>query len=201
MNYFDSFTSQHLNHFADAETFAADAQNGELAQVVLIESGYENGKDEHPLNSVQVGAAYAESFFTALRNSPSWKDSVFFITFDEGGGFYDHVPPMKTVNPDGIPPLDLREGDPPGDFTITGVRVPLVVLSPFAKPHFVSHTSMDFTAMLKFIEARFNLPSLNKRDAFQPDMTEFFDWTAPNLNAESAPQQPTDGPCYFHKLP
>jgi phospholipase C len=201
MAYFSGFSSQHVDHFADAKTFAADAQNGSLAQVVLIESGYEKGSDEHPLNSVQVGAAYAESFFTTLMSSPSWKDSVFFITFDEGGGFYDHVPPMKTVNPDGIPPLDLRPGDPSGDFTMTGFRVPLVVLSPFARPHFVSHTSMDFTAMLKFIETRFNLPSLNKRDAFQPDMTEFFDWTAPNLHPGSPPEQPTNGPCYINHLP
>ena len=201
MNYFDNFTSQHVDHFADVKTFADDAKNGNLPQVALIESGYENGEDEHPLNSVRVGAAYAESFYTTLVNSPSWKDSVFFITFDEGGGFYDHVPPMKTANPDGIPPLDLRDGDPPGDFTITGFRVPVVILSPFAKPHFVSHTPMDFTAMLKFIETRFNLSSLTKRDAFQPDMTEFFDWTVPNLNPGTAPIQPTNGPCYIDALP
>jgi len=201
MNYFSGFTSQHVDHFADSKTFASDAQNGKLPQVALIESGYETGQDEHPLNSVQVGTAFAASFVNALINSPSWKDSVFFLTFDEGGGFYDHQPPMKTVNPDGIPPQDIPPGDPPGDFNLTGVRVPLEVISPFAKPHFVSHTSMDFTAMLKFIETRFNLPSLNNRDAFQSDMTEFFDWTAPNMNPGTPPAQPTNGPCYIHKLP
>jgi len=201
MNYFDSFTSQHVDHFADATTFASDANSGNLPQVSLIESGDESGQDEHPLNSVQVGAAYAQSFVTTLMNSPAWKESVFFLTFDEGGGLYDHVPPMKTVNPDGIPPQDIPPGDPPGDFTLSGFRVPFVVISPFAKPHFVSHTSMDFTAMLKFIETRFNLPNLNKRDAFQPDMTEFFDWKAPNLNPTPAPNQPTDGPCYIDHLP
>ena len=201
MNYFDSFTSQHVDHFADAKTFAADANSGNLPQVSLIESGYESGQDEHPLNSVQVGAAYAESFVTTLIKSPSWKDSIFFLTFDEGGGLYDHTPPMKTVNPDGIPPMDIPPGDPPGDFTLSGFRVPVAIISPFAKPHFVSHTSMDFTAMLKFIETRFNLPNLNNRDAFQPDMTEFFDWTAPNLNPTAAPNQPTNGPCYIDHLP
>jgi phospholipase C len=201
MNFFSSFTSKHVDHFVDAKTFASDAQSGNLPQVALIESGYESGQDEHPLNSVQTGAAYAESFVTALMNSPSWKDSIFFLTFDEGGGLYDHQPPMKTVNPDGIPPQDLHPGDPPGDFTITGFRVPLMVISPFAKPHFVSHTSMDFTAMLKFIETRFNLPALNKRDAAQADMTEFFDWTGPNLSPGTPPSQPTKGPCYFDHLP
>jgi phospholipase C len=201
MNYFGNFTPQHVDHFVDAKTFASDAQSGNLPQVALVESGYESGQDEHPLNSVQVGAAYAESFVTALMSSPSWKDSVFFLTFDEGGGLYDHVPPMKTVNPDGIPPQDLKPTDPPGDFTVSGFRVPLMVISPFAKPHFVSHTSMDFTAMLKFIETRFNLPSLNNRDAFQADMMEFFDWTAPNMSPGSAPTQLTNGPCYNDHLP
>jgi phospholipase C len=201
MNFFGNFTPQHVDHFADAKTFATDAQNGTLPQVALIESGYESGTDEHPLTNVQDGAGYAEILVNSLINSPSWKDSIFFLTFDEAGGLYDHVPPMKTVSPDGIPPQDLQPGDPQGDFTITGFRVPLIVISPFAKPHFVSHTSMDYTAILKFIEARFNLPSLNKRDAAQPDMSEFFDFTAPNLSPGAPPTQLSNGPCYTDHLP
>jgi len=55
--------------------------------------------------------------------------------------------------------------------------------------------------MLKFIETRFNLPSLNNRDAFQPDMTEFFDFTGPNMSPGTPPTQPTNGPCYFDHVP
>jgi phospholipase C len=203
MNFFGNFTPKHVGNFVDAKTFASDAQNGNLPQVALIESGFiESASDEHPDNNVQVGAAYVASLVTALMNSPSWKDSVFFLTFDEGGGLYDHVPPMKTVNPDGIPPIDLSPGDPSGDFTITGFRVPVLVISPFAIPHFVSHTSMDFTAMLKFIETRFNLPSLNNRDAFQPNMTEFFDFTGPNMAPGTPPVQPVNrNLCYKDHLP
>lgn len=202
MNYFPNFTPKHVDKFAPATQFATDAQNGTLPEVSLIESGYESGQDEHPLNSVRTGAAYAESFVTALMSSPSWKDSVFFLTFDEGGGFYDHVPPAETVNPDGIKPRDLKPGDPSGDFTVTGFRVPLLVISPFARPHYVSHTAADFTAMLKFIETRFNLPSLNKRDAAQPDMTEYFDFAgAPNLGASLPLAQPVGGPCYLNRVP
>jgi phospholipase C len=203
MNYFSNFTSKHVANFAPATQFATDAQNGTLPQVSLIESGYESGQDEHPLNNVQIGSAYARSLVAALMSSPSWKDSVFFITFDEGGGFYDHLPPMTTVNPDDIAPKDLRPGDPTGDnFTLSGFRVPLAVISPFAIPHFVSHKPADFTAMLKFIETRFNLPSLNKRDAVQPDMTEFFDFAnAPNLNPGAPPDQPTNLPCYLNRVP
>jgi phospholipase C len=80
--------------------------------------------------------------------------------------------------------------------------VPLIVISPFAKKHYVSHTVADFTAMVKFVETRFNLPSLTKRDAAQMDMTEFFDfvnvsWATP----PSPPAQFTNGPCYLTSLP
>ncbi|HUO60582.1 MAG TPA: alkaline phosphatase family protein, partial [Candidatus Acidoferrales bacterium] len=158
MNYFGNFTPKYLDHFVDATTFAKDAAAGTLPQVSLIESGYESSSsdtgsevDEHPQANVQVGSNYVRSMVTALMNGPNWKDSVFFLTYDEFGGFYDHVPPMQTVNPDGIAPIDIPAGAPSGDFTITGLRVPLIVISPFTKPHFVSNTQADFTAFLKFI--------------------------------------------------
>lgn len=198
MNYFSGFASKYVDNFVSVSQFATDAQAGTLPQVALIETGYEkSGSDEHPLNNVQRGANYARDLVTSLINSPSWKDSVFFITYDEGGGLYDHVPPAATVNPDGIKPR-LDPGDPQGDFTVTGFRVPLFVVSPFARPHFVSHTVADFTALLKFIEERFSLPSLNKRDAAQPSMVEYFDFTSsPNLDPGTVAVQPTNGNCYY----
>jgi phospholipase C len=175
---------------------------------------------------IWAGAQFVASLIQALINSTSWKDSVFIEAFDEGGGLFDHVGPMidgqpiqslavgaagqavgpgmyptdataqHVPSPDGIPPVDIRAGDPPGDFTRTGFRVPLIIVSPFAKPHFVSHTPMDFTAVLKFVEKRFNLPSLTKRDAAQPDMSEFFDFVnAPNLNPPAPANQPTGQVC------
>ena len=73
--------------------------------------------------------------------------------------------------------------------------MPLIIVSPFAKPHFVSHTPMDYTAVLKFVEKRFNLPNLNARDAAQADMEEFFDFSSPNLNPPSPASQPLNLPC------
>jgi phospholipase C len=208
MDAFYQFTPKYQANFVDAKTFATDAAAGTLPQVSLIESGYESSTsdtgsevDEHPQANVQVGAAYVQSMVTALMNGPNWKDSVFFLTYDEFGGLYDHVPPMQTVNPDGIAPIDLPAGNPAGDFTISGLRVPLVVISPFTKPHFVSNTPADFTAMLKFIETRFSLQPLTKRDAAQPDMTEFFDWSSPSLNPGAPPTQPTNGACYYNAVP
>lgn len=175
---------------------------------------------------IQVGAKYVGSLITALMNSSSWKDSVFIEAFDEGGGLFDHVGPMidgqpiqelsvgpdgqavgagkyptdaatmHVPNPDGILPQLLRPGDPDGNFTRTGFRVPVVIVSPFSKPGYVSHTPMDYTAVLKLVETRFNLPHLNQRDAAQPDMNEFFDFTnAPNMNPPAPPAQPTSLVC------
>ncbi len=198
-NYF-YWASGFVDHFADASTFASDAENGTLPQVAWIESGYtESYSDEHPQNPIDKGAKYTESMVQALMNSPSWPNSVFFITYDEGGGFYDHVPPVSMPNPDGKKPI-LAPGDPTGDFDTTGFRIPLMVISPFTKPGYVSHNNADNTALLKFIETRFNLPPLNKRDAAQIDMTEFFDWTSPSLSSTNPPQQPSL-PCYYDHLP
>ena len=91
-----------------------------------------------------------------------------------------------------------------GLFDTTGFRVPNLVISPFTKPGYVSHTNADFTAILKLIETRFLtpdpttglLPSLTARDAAQPDLTEFFDWTSPNLASTNPPEQ-TGLPCYY----
>src|SRR5690242_734973 len=80
-----------------------------LPSVAFIETGYLSNQDEHPAPqaSIQAGAAYAASLINALMASPSWKDSAFILTYDESGGFYDHVPPQPTVNPDGMAPIDL----------------------------------------------------------------------------------------------
>jgi phospholipase C len=136
-------------------------------------------------------------------SSPLWKDSVFILYFDEAGGLYDHVPPIPAINPDGIPPQDLLPTDTKGDFTFTGFRVPMIVISPFAKKNYVSHLGMDYTAVLKFIETRFSLRNLTARDASQPDMSrEFFDFDNPRwMTPPNPPAQPTGAPCYFDHLP
>ncbi len=187
LTYFQPYASQHMGHVVPATQFASDAKNATLPAVAFIEGGYNSGRDEHPTNPVQKGEIYVASLINALIQSPSWKSSVFLLTWDEGGSFYDHVPPLDTVNPDGITPNDLKPGDFGGDFTRTGFRVPLIVISPFAKKGYVSHTPADYTAMLKFIETRWQLPNLTKRDAAQMDMTEFFDWNAPNTNPPTGP--------------
>jgi phospholipase C len=142
-------------------------------------------------------------------NSSSWKSTAFILTYDEFGGIFDHVSPQKAVSPDGIKPKDLLPGDicttstgPTCDFVYTGYRVPLIVISPYSKKHYVSHTVADSTAILKLIETRFNLASLTKRDAAQMNMTEFFDFAHPSwMTPPTPPVQNTSAPCYLNKLP
>src|SRR5262249_16651253 len=142
----------------------------------------------------------------SVMNGPSWKDSIFILTFDESGGFYDHVAPQAAVSPDGRPPQDLFPGDvcttsvgPNCDFVFTGYRVPLIVISPYTKKNYVSHKVADNTAILKLIETRFNLPALTARDNAQIDMsTEFLDFT--NVTWKSPPSPPSQamgGQCYL----
>lgn len=164
--------------------------------------------------SVQAGANYVSGLINAVmcgqnnsppsgtcKPGPNWADSAFILMFDEPGGFYDHVPPQPTVSPDGIHPKDLFPNDPcfgnPSagptcDFTYTGYRVPLVVISPFARKNFVSHQMRDHTAVLKLIEKRFGVSALNARDAAQVDMddptTGFFDFV--NTNWQVPPTLP-----------
>lgn len=190
--------------------YFTDVQNGTLPSVAFIETGYLSGRDEHPSSGsdVQTGAAYAASLINALMASSSWKDSAFILTYDEPGGTYDHVPPASAVSPDGIAPIDLQPNDicTTGtgincDFTVTGFRVPLLVVSPFTKKNYVSHTVADYTAILKLIETRFQVPSLTYRDEAQMDMTEFFDFqNVPWATPPTPPAQVMGGTCNAQAL-
>ena len=205
------------NNIADITQYFTDLQNGTLPQVALIEPASTGGLDEHPSpadnqpSRIQWGANYVAGLINALMASTAWSDSAFILTFDEGGGLYDHVSPQATVSPDGIPPVDLIQNPPDicvtktgptCDFVYTGYRVPLIVVSPFTKKHYVSHTVADYTAVLKLIETRFGVASLTSRDAAQMDMTEFFNFTNPPWKVPPVPPaQNITNPCYLNTLP
>jgi phospholipase C len=196
--------------------FDNDLANGTLPQVVQIEPASDAGLDEHPSDydsapsDSQLGANYVAGLIGQLMASQYWADSAFILTYDEFGGLYDHVSPQPAVSPDGIVPVDLESTDicygtptvGTCNFTYTGYRVPLIVISPYAKKNYVSHTVADETAIMKLIETRFNLASLTARDAAQPNMSEFFDFNNPPwLTPPSPPAQNTSGACYLNMLP
>ncbi|HLH05907.1 MAG TPA: alkaline phosphatase family protein [Terriglobales bacterium] len=213
--YWPSFAAQHAANIVSVSQYFTDLANNALPAVAFIQAGLGSGRDEHPGgqtttgeggNDIQKGALYVSSLINALMSSSSWSSSAFILSFDEAGGFYDHVPPQSAAQPDGIKPMDLISTDanlnPQPDFNQTGFRIPMIVVSPFAKSHYVSHTVADNTAILKFIEIRFGLPSLTKRDASEMDMSEFFDFTgAPSSNVGVPPAQPVAGLCNPANVP
>jgi phospholipase C len=204
--YYYQDSSVMLSYFSDWNTYKGsvypisqyyiDIQNpATMPQVMFIERAGTTGLDEHPNGNVQKGAADAANIVNKFLQSPAYKTSAFILTYDEPGGQYDHVPPFAEVAPDTIPPM-LKTGDRPGNFASSGLRVPVIVISPWSKPHYVSHVNRDYTAILKFIETRFGLPSLTARDAAQDDMEEFFNFSAVQIPTPPAlPIQPTSGVC------
>lgn len=175
---------------------ASPTADDDLPEVVFIERAGATGLDEHPDNNVQSGAALVQKIISALMNSSAWQSSAFILTYDEGGGLYDHVPPFQTPPPDNIAPI-LKSGDVKGTFNLSGFRIPLMVVSPWVKPHFVSHKPRELTSILKLIETTFSVPSLTNRDKWADDMSEFFDFTQPPAwkTPPALPTQPTDGVC------
>jgi phospholipase C len=162
--------------------YFADAAAGVLPQVAFLDPRFfgtaNSESDEHPPANPQVGQAFVASVVQALMRSPDWNRSALFVAYDEHGGYYDHVSPPRACRPDDIPPM-LEPGDVQADFDRLGVRVPVVVVSPFARRRFVSHRVHDHTSILRFIETRFDLPALTRRDANASPMLEFFDFRNP----------------------
>jgi phospholipase C len=221
--------------------YFADLKNATLPSFAFIESG-SGLNDEHPgyQQSILAGQYQVSTIINALMSSTSWKDSVFFFGYDEGGGPYDHVPPVPThtndwtdnsavvsyptdistisVNADAYNPCvpaapgdlhcDLMPADPgttPTDDPAVngfgaqlGFRIPNMVVSPFTKMHYVSHVPMDHTAIIKFVENRFidNDPTgqgpshLTARDAAQPNLLDFFDFTGAPWATPPTPPAP-----------
>ncbi len=148
-----------------------------------------NGEDEHPPGVPQMGQRFVYDVFRVLMENPEvWKRSVLFITYDEAGGFYDHVPPPRACTPDNIDPnyiggaygegkfADHTDKKYGGHFDRYGFRVPFMVISPWTKPHYVSHNTYDHTSILRFLEGRFGLPALTRRDANADPLLDFFDF-------------------------
>jgi phospholipase C len=148
---------------ATIAAFQAACTSGTLPPVVMVEADYQWGSEENPQN-IQVGQTFAAGVINALMSSPAWARSLLIFCYDEHGGYYDHVVPPVALNPgDGSHPnIANTYGD---DYTLYGFRVPAVIVSPWAKSGFTSHTLYDHTSWLATIQRKFNLPALTLRDA------------------------------------
>src|ERR1051326_4503801 len=176
--------NQAATQTAPLQQFMVDAAAGTLPQVSFVDpiflgqANVEN--DEHPPSNIQVGQHFVSSVIGAFLDSPQSAHGALFLTYDEHGGYYDHVPPRRACTPDDIEP-NLQSGDTPGHFDRYGIRVPFVVVSPYARKHYVSHRVYDHPSILRFIETRFDLPALTRRDANADAMLRLFRFNHPQI--------------------
>ncbi len=155
-NYADGTEARTL-HLKDEDDFISAAKEGTLPAVSFVKPvGIDN---EHPnYTDVLTGEAHVLDLINAVRNGPNWKDSVIIVTYDENGGFWDHVAPPKA------------------DRWGPGTRVPTLVISPFARKGFVDHTTYETVSVLALIEKRWGLAALGARDAAAAALTNAFEF-------------------------
>lgn len=167
-------------HFRTLPEYFEDARAGKLPFFSWVESTYGgvDATDEHAPADVQVGQELVSRVVRSMMASPNWPRSALFLTYDEHGGFFDHVSPPHACPPDEEPP-HIAGVHPATRFDRLGVRVPFIVISPFARAHFVSHATHSHTSVLRLVQARANLPALTHRDANEDPPFEFFDFDHP----------------------
>ncbi len=146
-------------HVAPDSQFVQDARNGRLPAVSWLVTGRAS---EHPPASTCLGENWTVQQLNAVMQGPDWNSTAIFITWDDFGGFYDHVPP-PTVDNFGF-----------------GPRVPLLIISPHARQGYVSHTLYEFSSLLKFVETRYGLQPLTARDREANTMLDSFDFSQPS---------------------
>ena len=161
------------------DRFLPDVAAGRLPQFTFIDPNYTTTSEENP-QDIQLGERFVAQVVQALIRARTWKHTALFLTYDEHGGYYDHVPPPPAIPPDSIPP-DLTSGDAPGAFDRYGFRVPMIVISPWARPRYVSRVVHDHTSITAFIERKWNLPAMTFRDANAHPMTDYFNFRKPAL--------------------
>lgn len=155
---------------------------GALPNVAFVD-GRESWEDDHPLADVQRGEAWLAGIYDRVVRAPQWPRTAMIFTYDEGGGFADHVPP-----PNGCAVTGSR-------WVERGPRVPLVAVSPWARRGFVSHVVRDHTSITRFIEAVFGLPALTARDANADALLDLFDFSCGRDLSVGAAPAPGAGGC------
>jgi phospholipase C len=179
--------------------FIAAAKAGTMPQVAFVDPNLgtaddtPTNNDQHPPSDVQIGSFFLQEVVNAVTTSPQWAHTALFITWDENGGEYDHVPPPSACAPDTTAPI-LAGSDVgvTGDFARLGFRVPLIVVSPYAKKGYVGHTVYDHTSITRFIEAKFKIPAMTARDANADPLMDMFDFTTPALITPPALATPVE---------
>jgi phospholipase C len=173
--YFQTHPNELKQHVKNTQHFVSDIQSGSLPAVVWIIPGRwqpptmpsacsASGVSEHPPARSDCGMDYVSYLVNQVMQSGYWQSTAIVITWDDYGGFYDHLAP---------PQID-EFGE--------GFRVPTLIISPWAKQHFIDHTQYEFASMLRLAQVNFNLPTLGTRDAASNDMMNSFDFNQAPLS-------------------
>jgi phospholipase C len=157
------------------DRFYADAAAGSLPAFSVLDPQYMTTSEEDP-QDIQVGERFVAGVVEALMKAPTWGSTALFINYDEGGGYYDHVSPPAAIAPDTVAPIPVP-GNVPGGYDRYGFRVPMIVVSPWARKHYVSRVVQDHTSVLAFIERKWNLPAMTYRDANAAPLTDYFNFS------------------------
>lgn len=183
------FSDSHIRPF---RKFRKDIEDKNYApQYIFIEPCYGHvltdgtsfrcGNSQHPLDDIRRGELLLKEIYESIRNSPLWEYSCLLITYDEHGGFFDHVIPPKAV-----PPGDkyIHESYNQHGFTFDqlGVRVPTVIVSPFIKRNTIDHTVYDHTSLLKTLEKWLDFPSFTERDKNANSFDHLFSLESPRTD-------------------
>jgi len=191
----------YMAHVRSVEQFFADADSGNLPSFCIVDPDYRRFSEENP-QDIRKGESFAAEVISRVMHGPGWADTLLIWTYDENGGYYDHVAPPAAVAPDDVPghslvahrsplrgPLkvlfpgyvrhaeQLVEG--PDAYDNYGFRVPAVIVSPYARPDCVLSDVFDHTSILKLVEEKWNLPALTRRDAAATAPLCALDLTAP----------------------
>jgi phospholipase C len=149
------------SHIVDLSQYFIDLQDGTLPAVSYI---IPSGASEHPPSSLMSGQRFVKNILQELMRSYAWDSSAFLLAYDDWGGWYDHVNPIQV------------------DQYGYGPRVPAILVSPYAKNHYIDHTVLDFTSILKFIEQNWNIAPLAARDSTANNFLDAFNFNqAPRL--------------------
>jgi phospholipase C len=179
--------AQHMLHVHGIDQFFADADAGTLPAFSIVDPTFEEFSEENP-QDIRKGESFAAEVINRVMHGKGWPGTLLIWTYDEHGGYYDHVPPPPAIPPDDVegrsmavrPPWlrlahkllfpghvkDAEDNDgEPMRYDQYGIRVPAVVVSPYARPGCVLSDVFDHTSVLKLVEEKWNLPALTRRDA------------------------------------